>query len=357
MSNFFPPLSHDHMLALESPVSDAEIRRAAFAMGGLKSPGADGFQAIFYQSQWDLVGRDLCSLVKSIFADPSRMRPINETLITLIPKVDHATSLRNFRPISLCNVSYKVVTKIIATRLNQVMEHLISPAQASFVPNRHSSDNIIIFQEVVHSMRIKKRGKGWMAIKIDFEKAYDRLKWLFVKDTLDDIGFPPALFSIIYECISSPSMKMLWNGEALDSFSPQRGIRQGDPISPYLFVLCIERLSHLINLAVEHELWDPIKLARDGLQLSHLVFADDLVLLGEASMKNVGIFNYILSNFCSSSGQKVSHEKSRIFFSKNVTQNDRVQISRSLGFHRTEGCVLCLGPNGDRFYLADQKWS
>lgn len=145
------------------------------------------------------------------------------------------------------------------------MEDLVSPNQCSFVPKRHSSDNIIIAQEVIHSMRSKKGKTRWMAIKIDLEKAYDRLRWDFVRDTLQDIGLPGKFIDLVWHSISSTRMRVIWNGEALDKFSPSREIRQGDPISPYLFVLCIERLSQIIQAATDQGIWKPIYLARGDL--------------------------------------------------------------------------------------------
>lgn len=131
------------------------------------------------------------------------------------------------------------------------MKKLVAPTQCSFVPGGHSSDNIIIVQEVIHSMKRRKGLKGFMAIKVDPEKAYDRLSWDFVRDSLSDIGIPPIMIDIIWQCISSPTMSVLWNGERTDGFQPMRGIRQGDPISPYIFVLCVEHLSQLITHAVD----------------------------------------------------------------------------------------------------------
>lgn len=98
------------------------------------------------------------------------------------------------------------------------MNKWVAPMQSSFVPGSHSSDNIIIVQEIIHTMCKKSGNKGWMAIKIDLEKAYDRLKWDFVKDTLVDIGMPLNIINVIWHCISSPSMKILWNGESMDTF-------------------------------------------------------------------------------------------------------------------------------------------
>lgn len=125
-----------------------------------------------------------------------------------------------------------------------------------------------------------------MAIKIELEKAYDRLNWNFIRDSLHEIGLPNNYIELVWHCISTPCMRVIWNGEALDEFSPTRGISQGNPVSPYLFVLCIEGLSQLIQLATDQGFQKkPICLARGGPNLSHVMFADDLVLFSEASLE------------------------------------------------------------------------
>lgn len=167
------------------------------------------------------------------------------------------------------------------------MSSLVNPCQSSFIPHRQSRDNIIVAQEIFHSMRLRKGRKGWLAIKIDLEKAYDRLSWDFIKDILEDIGLPNHFIQLVWYCISTARMKVLWNGEALEEFSMSKGIRQGDPISPYLFVLCIEKLFQLINVEVEAHNWHPIQLARGGPRISHLAFTDDLLLFAEASEDQV----------------------------------------------------------------------
>ena len=175
---------------------------------------------------------------------------VNETLIVLIPKISNPTKLAHYRPISLCNVSYKLVTKIIVNRIKDFLPSIIAPTQSSFVPRRQITDNIVIVQEVLHTMKSKYSGKGMMAIKLDLEKAYDRLNWDFLRETLLDIGIPADWTSLIMHCTASNAFRLCWNGDITDVFLPSRGIRQGDPLSPYLFVMCIERLSHLINEAV-----------------------------------------------------------------------------------------------------------
>ena len=123
-----------------------------------------------------------------------------------------------------------------------------------------------------------------MAIKIDLEKAYDRLSWQFVVDSSRYLGLNDHFLSIIWHYILSSFMNVLWNGEHTGEFSPRMGIRQGDPLSPYLFVICIERLSHLIQMAIEQNLWKPINISIGGLDITHLCFVDDLFIFTEASM-------------------------------------------------------------------------
>jgi hypothetical protein len=169
-----------------------------FSMGSLKAPGPDGLHPLFFQSQWDIVGPKVCEVVREAFSNPEKIHIINETLLVLIPKVDGPSSLKQFRPISLCNVIYKTITKIIANRLQGIMPLLVGPHQCSFIKGRQSTDNIIIAQEVFHSMRIRKGSKGYMAVKVDLDKAYDILHWEFILDTLKDIGFEENFINLIY---------------------------------------------------------------------------------------------------------------------------------------------------------------
>lgn len=282
----------------------------------------------FYKSQWHVFGEDFCNLVGKIFDNPSLLQDINKTLITLIPKQNVVTNRRSLDRLVYVMCHIKLLQKL---SLRDSMGKLIRPCQSSFVPNRQSGDNIFVAQEVFHSMRRKSGNKGWMAIKIDLEKAYDRLKWSFIKDTLVDVGIPEKIVNLVWHCISSSSMRVLWNGEALEEFSPSRGIRQGDPLSPYLFVMCLERLFQAICLAVDQKLWKPICLSRGGPRLSHLAFADDLLLFAEASLEQVQVMQTILDLFCSSSGQKVSKEKSRMYFSKNVGWHTKQNLSDAMG--------------------------
>ena len=158
-------------------------------------------------------------------------------------------------------------------------------------------------------MRSKQGKRGFMAIKIDLEKAYDRVNWLFLRDCLNDLNLPRSLIDIIFSCVSTPSMQLLWNGERIGSISPSRGVRQGDPLSPYLFVLCMERLAHLIQERIGNGDWRPITLCNGGPPISHLFYDDDLMLFANADETDYETTTQVLRDFCGTSSHKINYPK------------------------------------------------
>ncbi|KAK4280376.1 hypothetical protein QN277_012007 [Acacia crassicarpa] len=339
----FPAIGSSELGRLGHMVTDQEIKQAVFSMGALKAPGPDGLNALFYQSQWTVVGKSVCEAIRSMWGSPSTIQSVNDTLIVLIPKKDHPEIATDFRPISLCNVIFKVLTKVIANRLKVVLPKLISPHQCSFVPGRHSSDNIVVAQEVIHSMQKLQGKRGFMAIKIDLEKAYDRVNSHFLYDCLKEMNMPDSAMDVIYSCVTSPSMQLLWNGDRAGKIRPTKGVRQGDPLSPYLFVICMERLAHLIQERISHGGWRPINLSRGGPPISHLFFADDVVLFVEAAVNQAEEVRNCLDYFCMASGLKVNTTKTRVFFSKNVNHIRRIELCNVLGFQVTPDLGKYLG--------------
>lgn len=341
--NLFPMFREYDWKQMNRAFTADEVRSVIMQMGSLKAPGPDGFQALFFQKNWSLVGPNVCKLVFDIMAGNDLPPNLNDTYLMLIPKVDAPEDAKHFRPISLCNVIYKLITKLVVNRLKPVLPQLVSPTQGSYVPGRQISDNVVIFQEVIHSMRSKQGRTSFMAIKIDLEKAYDRLKWSFIHDTLLEMRIPKKFIDIIMKCVSSSSMRVLWNGEPTHSFSPSRGIRQGDPLSPYLFVMCMERLNQLIEEAIFHEEWRPISASKKGPLLSNLFFADDIVLFAEASIDQANVIKKCLDRFCDASGEKVSFSKSRVFFSANAPHELQDDICAALDISKTEELGFYLG--------------
>ncbi|XP_038991480.1 uncharacterized protein LOC120114754 [Hibiscus syriacus] len=155
-----------------------------------------------------MVGQSVCSMVKKVFAGGDIEVDLNKTVIVLIPKKEGPETFADFRLISLCTVMYKLITKIIVRRIKQVMPILIMSNQTIFIAGRSITESITINQEVIHSMHQLKTKQGWMAIKVDLENAFDRLRWEFIHDSLTEAGFPPSTIRLIMHCITSTSMQI-----------------------------------------------------------------------------------------------------------------------------------------------------
>ncbi|CAL1393436.1 unnamed protein product [Linum trigynum] len=339
----FPRIDHEDLILLLRPFIGEDIHGAVQDMKPFQAPGPDGFQAIFYQKSWQTVGKALIDMAVSFFSTGILPEKVVESTVVLIPKVDHPERVSQLRPISLNNVCLKAITKAITNRLKPIMRKIVAPRQSSFIPGRQTTDNIIVLQEVLHSLRKKKGKRGGIVLKIDLEKAYDRLRWDFLRDTLKEVGLPSLWINCIMFCVESNKMRLLWNGELSDPITPTRGVRQGDPLSPYLFVLCMERLSHRIDQAIQEKNWKPLSLSRGGPLISHLFFADDLILFAEADGAQVRIIKRCQDEFCHSSGQRVNYEKSAIFVSANIDRRRARRLSQRAGIPLTVDLGRYLG--------------
>lgn len=191
---------------LISVPQEQEIKLALFSMNGMKAPGPNGYFAIFFQHQWSTIKKNLISIYRDIFLGKKSISHMNRTLISLIPKVPNPENITQFRPIGLCNVVYMILTKILVHRIQHYLPDLISEERSSFVLGRQILDNIVIVQEIVHLMQNQKAKKGFMAIKVDLEKAYDRLRWDFIKETLLLTGLLTFIVDLIMQCVSNASM-------------------------------------------------------------------------------------------------------------------------------------------------------
>ena len=316
-------------------VSTKEIKEALWSMKPYKVPRPDGLHAGFFQRFWLIFGDSMRKEVEKVFIERKVPEYLNNAHIILVPKIQGPETFGNYRPINLCNSVYKIITKIIIARIKPHLDTLVSPYQTAFDPGRRGVDNAIIVQELIHTIGRAKGNRGFMAIRIDLEKAYDRIKWSFIRQMLTLFNFPKNLIKLIMSCVTSVSASLLFNGGSLDPFLPSRGIRQGDPLSPYLFIICMEFLGHLIEGKCAAKLWKPIKASQSGPVFSHLFFADDLVLFGSANSENCVAINSALQEFCTKSGQKVSEAKSRVFFSPNVDLDEREALTSILGFNST----------------------
>jgi hypothetical protein len=253
-----PTIEDIEKISLTKPITKNEVFATLNSMKPYKAPGPDGFHCIFFKQYWHIVGDDIFHMVHSAFNTGYFDPEISSTLMALIPKIDSPVTYKDFRPISLCNITYKLITKVLVHRLRPILNNLIGPYQSSFLPGRGTSDNSIVLQEIVHFMRRSKKKKGYVAFKLDLEKTFDNVRWDFLNSCLHDFGFPGITIKLIMHCVTSSTYSILWNGNKMPSFKPSHGLRQGDPLSPYLFILCMEKLSIAINNAVLQGNWEPI---------------------------------------------------------------------------------------------------
>ncbi|GLT50394.1 hypothetical protein SLA2020_238810 [Shorea laevis] len=343
LSTYQPILSDEAHSSLLQPATLEEVRTALFSMKGLKSPGPDGIPALFYQRHWDTVAETFLDFINQALLNGSFDACLTKAYVALIPKDDSPDIIQKFRPISLLNVAYKVLSKLIVNRLRPHLQSLIGPWQNSFLAGRSTVDNIIVTQEAVHSMKRLKGGRGTMILKVDLHKAFDSIDWGFLRQVLLDFNFPLQLVNLIMFSVTSVQLGILWNGEPLPWFSPHRGLRQGDPLSPYLFILVMEKLAQMIQRRVDSKAWKPLSLSRGGVSISHLFYADDLMLFAQASGAQLDVILECLDQFAKSSGLILNLQKSKLFFSPNVQPAMANALSARCGIPLSSDLGVYLG--------------
>lgn len=333
--------SNQHLIAI--PTSE-EIHLALLAIHPGKAPGPDGFSASFFQANWVTVGADIVKEIQHFFTSGSLPRTINSTHVRLIPKSTTAKLVSDYRPIALCNVYYKIISKLLAHRLKQILPDLISENQSAFVHGRAITDNILISHEVLHFLKTSEASKHCsMAVKTDMSKAYDRLEWDFIEAVLLRLGFHAVWTNWIMQCIRTVTYSYLVNESVTGVVTPHRGIRQGDPLSPYIFILCSEVLSGLCRNAQENNTLQGIRVATNSPRVNHLLFADDTLFFCRTNTKSLSTLKKILQLYEEASGQKINAQKSGITFSNLTPQALKEKIKEELGIEKEGGAGKYLG--------------
>ncbi|XP_062075831.1 uncharacterized protein LOC133779952 [Humulus lupulus] len=285
-------LSVEQQVRLLRPFSKRDVKKAMFSIHSSKSPGLDGFGSGFFKGLWGIIGAKISQAVLGFFQDGFLPKSLNETVISLIPKVADPKSASDYRPIACCNTLYKCISKLLCTRLSEVLPFLVHSNQGAFIKNRNLAHNIMIFQDLLKGYT-RKNISARCIMKIDLSKAYDTVDWLFVEKLLKSLCFPSRFINWIMVCLKGTSYSLLMNGRIQGSFKGEKGLRQGDPISPLLFVLIMEYLTRLLahNAGKKGFGFHPLC---KHLRLTNLCFADDLII------------------FCK--GLSASKTKSNVFF-------------------------------------------
>ncbi|KAK2383934.1 hypothetical protein QL285_071338 [Trifolium repens] len=309
-----------------------------------KAPGPDGFNPAFYQHFWSVCGDDIFEAAREWLDRGYFPSNLNDTNICLIPKCDNPTSMKELRPISLCNVLYKMVSKVLANRLKVCLDKCVGEEQSAFIEGRSILDNALIAIEVVHALKRKTKGaSGDLALKIDISKAYDRVDWGFMRGMLERLGFADRWIHWMMLCVSSVNYSILVNYEKVGPIVPGRGLRQGDPLSPYLFILVTEGLSTLIKKFVARGDIHGVKVCRGAPSVSHLLFADDCFLFCRANLVETRHLMNVLNIYAEASGQEINMSKSEVFFSRNISVAAQEDLSRFMGVRHVLGTSTYLG--------------
>jgi hypothetical protein len=224
-------------------------------------------------------------------------------------------------------VVYKLVSKVLANRLKLVLPEIISPSQSVFVPSRLITDNVLLAYELTHYLNQRKwGGNGMAAIKLDMSKAYDRVEWTFLEKMISRFGFSVQWVQMVMKCVTTVSYRIKVNGEYSNNNNPQRGLRQGDPLSPYLFILCVEGLSAMLQKVKEEGRIEGIRVCRGAPRINHLFFTDDSLILMRACM---GDAQELLQVYERASGQMINRDKSVVLFNPNTASVDKDEVRQA----------------------------
>jgi hypothetical protein len=329
---------------LIAPVSIEEVQLALNQMAPLKAHGPDGFPAFFFQQNWDVLHQEVCDVVKFFFDTGNLDSHVNSTMIALIPKMKNPKSVTDFWPISLCNVVYKILSKVLANMLKIILPDIIFDSQSAFISGRLITDNIIAAYETMHIMQTRMWSKtGYMGIKLDMSKAFDRVEWSFLEAVMHKLGFVDAWVRLIMNCVNLSVilwwlMEMWWG-----TLFRREELDKGILFPLYLFILCAEAFSSLLHHAHIKGAISGVPTSKNGPKITHLFFADDsLVFCKENQVEWRRLLN-ILDTYERGSGQKINLNKTAIFFSRNTCLSRRLEILALSGLSKANRYDSYLG--------------
>jgi hypothetical protein len=260
---------------LEQRFTKAEVWEAIKSLPPDKAPGPDGFTTRFLQTTWQIIMPDLMKMFDAFWhLDMHNLHKVNEALLTLLPKSLEAVGMRDYRPISLIHIIGKLISKVLANRQAPRLHELVHHAQSAFIKGRSIQDNFKLVHAAAKTLHVRK--KPSLVIKIDIARAFDSVVWPFLLEVLQKLGFGRVWSDWVSSFLSSASTRVLMNGNPGDRICHARGLRQGDPLSPMMFVIVMDILNGLFRKADEWSLYHSLGVKEIPFRTS--LYADDLAI-------------------------------------------------------------------------------
>jgi hypothetical protein len=291
---------------LEEIFSENEVWEAIKELPPDRAPGPDGFIGAFYKRAWPIIKPEIMAAILKLYVGDGRaFGRLNHALITLIPKKQGAEEVGDFRPISLVHSFAKLFSKLIANRLRPKMELLVSQNQSAFIKGRNLHDNFLLVRQLAR--KINRRKEPGVLLKLDLARAFDSLSWAFLFEVLRKMGFPDRVMRWIAIALRTATTKVSVNGVPGRRIEHVRGLRQGDPLSPLLFVLSMEVITILLSKAAELGILSPIGNCTAEQRVS--IYADDVVIFVKPEVQDLVAVRELLALFGHASGLKVNYTK------------------------------------------------
>nr|XP_019067280.1 uncharacterized protein LOC109119268 [Solanum lycopersicum] len=312
-------VNQDHNTSLTKLPSMDELKEVVFSMNPNSAAGPDGMNG--------------GQMIPKYFSHSS---------VVLLPKVNNPNKLTEFRPISLSNFTSKIISKLVSNRLSPILPSLISANQSGFVKGRSISENIMLAQEIIHQIKKPNIGSN-VIIKLDMAKAYDRVSWSYICLVLRKMGFNEVFIDMIWRIMANNWYSIIVNGKRYGFFHSTRGLKQGDPLSPTLFILSAEVLSRSLNRLHNHPDYHGFIMEKRGPQVNHLSFVDDIILFTSGRCKTLRLLMNTLKEYEMISGQLINGDKSHFMLHSNAFNSTRDRIKRLTSFKQKQGLINYLG--------------
>ncbi|XP_049399720.1 uncharacterized protein LOC125863746 [Solanum stenotomum] len=309
----------------ELPTLD-ELKEVVQSLNPNSAAGPDRMNGCFFQKCWSIINKDLLAVIHSFFSGHLLPKYFSHTCLVLLPKVSNPNKLSEFRPISLSNVTNKIISKLLCLRLAPILPSLISPNQSGFVKGRSISENIMLAQEIIHQIKKPTIGSN-VVIKLDMAKAYDRVSWSYTCLILRKMGFDEVFIDMVWRIMANNWYSIIINGKRHGFFHSTRGLKQGDPLSPALFILGAEVLSRSLNRLHHNPHYHGFHIERRGPQINHLSFADDIIIFTSGRKHSLKLIIHTLATYERVSDQLINKAKSHFMLHSSAfrTTCDRIE--------------------------------